>query len=184
MYLDGISTERLYFRKLSISDIADWKEFFNDKEMLRFIGFNKNVDNFSHSKKWIEKQLWRYEHDQFGHHALIDKKTNNLVGQCGLLTQNVNGKDEIEIGYHILPSYCNCGYATEAAMKVRDYAFKKLDIASLISIIHKDNIASSKVAEKIGMKQSEEVKDFPSDLLSYGSFVIYRIDKKIWENIK
>src|SRR5690606_21550114 len=88
--------------------------------------------------------------------ALIDKNTGNFVGQCGLLTQVIDGNTEIEIGYHLLPSYWGKGYATEAAMACKRYAFDHLNINSVISIIHVDNAPSQRVAERIGMQRDRK----------------------------
>jgi len=51
--------------------------------------------------------------------VLMDKKTSQPVGQCGLLIQNIENVDCLEIGYSILPQYWGLGYVTEAAMNVR-----------------------------------------------------------------
>jgi len=56
--------------------------------------------------------------------ALIDKKTNLLVGQCGLLIQSVQNIERLEIGYSILPEYWYNGYASESAIKCKNYAFE------------------------------------------------------------
>jgi RimJ/RimL family protein N-acetyltransferase len=158
MYLDGSETKRLYIRKLEISDMAVWESFFVDNPYLPFLGLDLTLDAKAQSKDWIERQLWRYEHNKFGHHALIDKQTHKLIGQCGLLSQEIEDKLEIEIGYHIMPRLWGRGYATEAAEKFRDYAFHKNVCDSLISIIDVRNIASQKVAEKNGMRKTKSLK--------------------------
>lgn len=83
--------------------------------------------------------------------ALIDKTSNTLIGQCGLLAQTVDDIEELEIGYSILPKYWKKGYASEAAKKCKKYAFENGFAKSLISIIHIDNIPSQKVAANNGM---------------------------------
>ena len=83
--------------------------------------------------------------------VLINKKTNELVGQCGLLVQTVDEIKELEIGYSILPNHWRKGYATEAARKCKAYAKKNNFAESLISTIHIDNIPSQKVAINNGM---------------------------------
>jgi len=97
-----------------------------------------------------------------------------LIGQCGLLLQNIDGVEELEIGYHVLPEHWGKGYAIEAARTWKDYAFKNRISPSLISMIHVDNKASRKVAEKNGMIVDKETvyKDLP--------VVIYRITYSEW----
>lgn len=83
--------------------------------------------------------------------ALSHKSTNEFIGICGLLVQTVDDVQELEIGYSILPNHWKNGYATEAAVKCKEYA-KVNDLTdSLISIIHVDNIPSQKVAQNNGM---------------------------------
>ncbi|MCP4552585.1 MAG: hypothetical protein GY834_11210, partial [Bacteroidetes bacterium] len=76
MYLDGTETKRLLIRKLEISDISIWESFFKNNSFLPFLGLDLTLNIKAQSKDWIERQLWRYENNMYGHHALIDKQTN------------------------------------------------------------------------------------------------------------
>ena len=167
MYLNGAQTDRLNIRKLEIGDIEVWRTFFENNSYLKYLGLDLSLDSKTQSIDWIERQLWRYDNNSYGHHALIDKNTNKFVGQCGLLTQEVENKKEIEIGYHILPKYWGKGYATEAAKKIRDFAFENEITDTLISIIDIRNAASQKVAEKIGMKRTKQIKYDVLDVYVY-----------------
>lgn len=96
--------------------------------------------------------------------ALIVREENQLIGYCGFYHQVVDEKDEIEIGYRIHPEYWNRGIATEAARAVRDYAADVLQLERVISLIHPDNHASRRVAEKNGMRLEKETvfRGFPT----------------------
>ena len=59
--------------------------------------------------------------------ALTLKTTENLILLCGLLVQTVDGMQDLEIGYSVLPQYWHKGYATEAAKKCRESAFLEID---------------------------------------------------------
>jgi len=63
----------------------------------------------------------------------------------------VNDAQKLEVGYHVRSDLHGQGYATEAAAARRDYAGEDLAAKELIAIIHPDNRASERVAEKIGM---------------------------------
>ena len=88
--------------------------------------------------------------------GVVVRSSGALVGYCGFLHQEVDGKKEIEIGYRLHPDYWNKGFATEAARAVRDYAFGELQLPRVVSLIHPDNVASRRVVEKIGMKPEKE----------------------------
>ena len=148
--LEGDRSNRLLFRKLVPSDYYLWLPFHEDpRSSENWIG--ESLEPELACCQWFSKAFYRYENNLGGLNALIDNKTGDLIGQCGLLLQTVDGNKEVEIGYSILPSHWNEGYATEAAIKCKTHAFEKLHIKSLISIIHINNIASRQVALKIGM---------------------------------
>ncbi|MFS4467161.1 GNAT family N-acetyltransferase [Maribacter sp. 2210JD10-5] len=148
--LDGYETERLLFRKIKPSDFNTWLPFHEEPLSSQFWeGLPKNPKIACQQQ--FNRIFERYEKGLGGMNALILKNKNSLVGLCGLLVQEVDGKEELEIGYSILPQYWKMGLATEAAIKCREVAFKEEWASSLISIIHVDNIPSQKVALNNGM---------------------------------
>lgn len=175
-YTDIKYTERLLIRPLEMNDIDIWAHYLADPRTTEFYPDLMKLDIDNWADKWIEKARKRYAEGSFGLMALIEKSTGDFIGQCGLLMQHIDGQDEIEIGYHLLPEYWGKGFATEAAQKFKQLAFNQYGFPHLISIIMTKNIASQKVAERNGMcryKRSEY----------YGSEVyIYRITKIKWEN--
>lgn len=150
LLLEGQESERLLFRKLIHSDFDSWLPFHENPLSNQFWeGLPK--DPVIACEKWFAKAFHRYENQLGGMNVLINKKTNEFVGQCGLLIQTVDEIKELEIGYSILPNHWQKGYATEAARKCKAYAKKNNFAESLISIIHIDNIPSQKVAINNGM---------------------------------
>jgi RimJ/RimL family protein N-acetyltransferase len=79
------------------------------------------------------------------------KDTGEPVGQAGLVKQRLDGKDEWEIGYWMKKACWGKGYASEAAATFRDFAIRDLRLDRVISIIQPANLASIRVAVKIGM---------------------------------
>ena len=173
--LENEATERLNFRILVDSDFDAWSALFQEPEAGQFLGMGHLTTPREQCEEWFRRSYERYEKDLGGMNVLIDKSSGELVGQCGLLVQEVDGITELEIGYSVIPRFWGKGYATEAAQKCRDYAFSRNFTQSLISIIHLENIKSEKVARKNGMIPSKqtEFKGMPVN--------IYRILKEQWE---
>ena len=115
--------------------------------------------NRSMSKGWIEWNLRNYAEYGFGLWAVALKEDGRCIGDCGLTIQQVDGVGELEIGYHILPSHWGRGLATEAAAGCRDYAFGRLQKKRVISWMHPQNLASRRVAEKVGMTLEKQTTD-------------------------
>ena len=174
--LEGQETERLKFRLLNIEDFESWIELFEDFEVCRFLGVDKIETPNERCKLWFELTFDRYRNDLGGQNILIEKSTNKIVGQSGLLVREIDGKQEIEIAYSILPNFRKKGFATESTEKCKNFAFENNFSESLISIIHTENIHSEKVAEKNGMRK---VKNTEFQEMKVN---IYRINSSEWKN--
>lgn len=168
--LTGEETERLKFRLVEPSDFDVWMGLFKTKNIAKFLDLDSKLSELELCNKWFDKAFHRYENDLGGMNALIDKKTDQLIGQCGLLIQTIENIVRLEIGYSILPQFCGKGYASEAAIKCRDFAFEHSFVNSIFSMIHLENIGSEKVALRNGMSFEKKVD----------AFNIFRIDKENW----
>jgi [ribosomal protein S5]-alanine N-acetyltransferase len=102
-------------------------------------------------EEWIERNRSRYESDGYGLWAMLLKNSGELIGDCGCFLRDVAGRDEIEIGYHVRRDLWGNGYATEAAQACMQYAFTKLGVDCVISLIRPENVQSIRVAEKNGL---------------------------------
>jgi len=173
--LDGQETARLRLRLFKKDDLKIMEDMYKDPQDRTFLAMPREPSTKELMDLWWGYCTKRYKSDRGGENAMIDKKTGKLVGQCGLLVQDVNGVEELEVSYAILPQYRNLGYATEAARKLRNYAFEQAFADSLISIIHVDNSASENVARKNGMVNvaSTELWNLPVH--------IYRINVEEWK---
>jgi len=154
-YLEERESERLIIRPLIGSDNLALQEFIMDEQATRFFPDDWKLSP-EKSAEWIDLQLKRYEENRYGLQALIEKKSGEFAGLCGLLTQSVDGIDELEIGYHLIPRFWGNGYATEAAVFFKILGFENDLAKSLISLIDKENIPSQKVAQRNGMTREGE----------------------------
>ena len=75
------------------------------------------------AQAWLNNQLRRYREDGFGLWAVVLKESGEIIGQCGITLQDVNGKWVPEVGYLFERAYWHRGFATEAAIACKEYAF-------------------------------------------------------------
>ena len=143
-----LETPRLTLREFHPEDVDALSLILSDPETMRFY-----VKPFDHhgTEEWITRNRLRYTNDGHGLWAMILKSSGELIGDCSLTVQDVEGANEIEIGYHVRRDHWRQGFATEAARACRDYGFAHLDVSRLVSIIRPENLASRRVAEKNGM---------------------------------
>lgn len=178
----SLETERLILRPFMDDDLPFLNYLHSDLEVMRYtIGRTR-----SHSENIAYIRLMNdlYERN-IGQLLVIRKSDNTPIGRAGLfcfngvndenmnwyyigLADNVRKKGDtfelIELGFSFAKPYWGNGYATEAAGAVKDHAFDTLNYAKLSSLVIKENIASIKVAQKLGASQMIDcmVEDKPS----------------------
>ena len=155
-----LETSRLILRQFLPADADALALVLSDPETMRFYPApydRAGVEN------WIARNLRRYTDDGHGLWAMVLKATGELIGDCGLTVQEVDGSTEIEVGYHVRRDLWGQGLATEAARACRDYGFARLPVERIISLIRPENLPSCRVAEKNGMTVWKEVtwRDLP-----------------------
>jgi len=153
-------TERLKFRLLEPEDFDSWIGLFKAENVAKYLDLDASLSDSELCKAWFDKAFYRYDNNLGGMNVLVDKETNHLVGQCGLLIQSIEDEQRLEIGYSILPEFWNRGFASEAAAKCKHFAFENDFADSLISMVHEENIGSEKVALKNGMTLEKKIKSF------------------------
>lgn len=149
-----LETERLVLRRMEMSDIDDLMGIFSDPVAMRYYPATKSRQEV---EGWVRWTLGSYEDHGFGLWVAILKDSGEFAGQCGLTVQEVEGRDEVEIGYLFLRKYWGRGLATEAATAARDHGFQTLGYRRLVSLIDPGNLASRRVAEKVGMALEKKI---------------------------
>jgi RimJ/RimL family protein N-acetyltransferase len=140
-----LETERLRLRGWRDEDHAPFADLFADETTGRFLGGPCGPD-----------EAWRRMSNQVGHWvmrgygawALEEKASGRWVGYSGLW--NPYGWPGPELMWAIAPGDRGRGYATEAAGRARDYAYRRFGWTTLISCIAPDNLASHRVAQRLG----------------------------------
>jgi len=150
-----LRTKRLLLRHLHLLDAEPMYRIFGDAEVMRF---GDGVQSMEWVKGWLRTCRQHYRTWGFGPYAVLKRSSREVIGYCGLFYfPDVAGQPEVEAGYRLVRSAWGNGYATEAAQAVRDYAFEKLGMKRLIALIDPSNIASVRVAEKLGMHYEKDV---------------------------
>ncbi len=160
-------TPRLILREFAIEDVDALALVLSDPETMRFY---PAVLDRAGVERWIRRNQRRYADHGHGLWAMVLKATGEVIGDCGLTVQEVDGTNEIEIGYHVRRDLWGQGLASEAAQACRDYGFAKLPVERLISLIRPENLPSRRVAEKNGMKIWKEIlwRDLPHLVYAIG----------------
>lgn len=143
-----LNTRRLSLREMEQADLPALCKMLQDPAVMYAY---EHAFTDTEAQEWLTKQKGRYQADGFGLWAVILRETGEMIGQCGLTMQDVNGKQVPEVGYLFQKAFWHQGYASEAAIACKEYAFTTLDVREVFSIIRDNNIASQKVAEKNGM---------------------------------
>jgi [ribosomal protein S5]-alanine N-acetyltransferase len=157
-----IETERLLLEPLDVSRLDEFVALTADPDTMRYSSsggpFSRDVaeQNFAAS-------LVRLREHGFGRRWIVDKETGAGLGftetkYFGESCDDVS-PDEVEIGWMLMPPAWGHGYATEAGAAVRDEAFGRLELESIVAEHHPANSASGRVMEKLGMEFERDVVD-------------------------
>lgn len=167
-----IETERLRLREYTWEDYDALYAILADPETMRF--YPKPYDE-EKVRGWITWNLKNYREHGFGIWAVTRKDTGEMIGNCGLTIQMIDGEPLPEIGYHIRRDCWRRGYGSEAARAVRDWAFENTGYGCLYSYMKYTNLPSQATAMANGM---EKVKAYPNE--KDGVTCVYAITRERW----
>lgn len=166
-------TDRLIIREMTQSDLDALCKIMCDEDVMK--ASYENAFSIDEVQAWLNRHLKRYEVYGFGLWAVVLKETNEMIGQCGITIQEWNDKEILEIGYLFQKAFWHKGYAAEAAIACKEYAFSNLNAKSIYSCVRDTNIASQNVAIRNGMKIVDRfTKNFRYVDMN---FVLYSVDK-------
>ena len=141
-----LSSERIILRGWQNSDFHPYTTLVSDPVMMRFVGggavsYKKARKEFDGMREqWIDRKI--------GIFVIADKTSNELLGFTGLFESPL--LDEPELSWSLSAKNHGKGYASEAAILARNWAFREHNIGPLMSLVHPNNISSKRVAERLG----------------------------------
>jgi len=147
-------TDRLLLREFTMDDLAPLTAMHLDPEVTRFIGLRTPEETRKSLCEWIAD----YRSLGFAKWAVVLLRSGELIGRCGLGMEEYDGVSEPELGWTFARAHWGNGYATEAASAAMKQAFGFLRLRRIISLIRPQNLASRRVAERIGMTFERDVQ--------------------------
>ncbi|MBR5111250.1 MAG: GNAT family N-acetyltransferase [Clostridia bacterium] len=168
-----LETERLFLREMDQNDYDALYAVLADHDIMRHYPYAFDEERV---RGWIQRNMARYRENGFGLWAVCLKQTGEMIGDCGLTLQTIDGEILPEIGYHIRADCQRKGYAKEAAKAVMDWAFEHTDYPAVYSYCKYTNAPSVKTAEAIGMRF---MKEYPDE--ANGVTHVSRITRDEWK---
>ena len=170
-----IETERLFLREMKENDFDALYEVLADSDIMRHYPYTFDE---SRVRNWIQRNIERYRIFGFGLWAVCLKETGEMIGDCGITLQLIDGQIKPEIGYHIRADKQRNGYAKEAAIAVRDWTFNNTPFQIVYSYMKYTNEPSEKTAISYGCKQVDEYKDDENEITK-----VFAISKDQWADL-
>ncbi len=133
-------------------DLDNMAALLGDPQVMSFYPAPKSREE---AAAWIRWNQHNYAEHGYGL-WIVETHEGEFIGDCGLTWQRVNAERKLEVGYHVRSDMQSRGFATEAAAACRDFARNRVRATELVAIIHPDNRASERVAEKIGMRRGPD----------------------------
>ena len=167
-----IETERLFLREMTEDDFDALYHVLSDSDIMQHYPY---VFDEARVRNWIQRNIERYRVFGFGLWAVCLKESSEMIGDCGLTMQIINGQIKPEIGYHIRADKQRKGYAKEAAIAVRDWAFNNTPFRIICSYMKHTNAPSEKTALSYGCRQVDEYADSINEIIK-----VYAISREEW----
>jgi RimJ/RimL family protein N-acetyltransferase len=164
-----LETERLVLRPPTLDDAPDAAGMLGDPEVMRFLG--GEIVPAEAVPAVVEKWIGRWDDNGCGPFSILRAEDGRWLGRAGLLVWDVRtwthttfarggGHAQPELGWALAHEHWGHGYATEAALAVREWAYGERGVGRLISVIAPDNERSQRLARRLGATPAETVNLF------------------------
>lgn len=161
-----VETERLILRPFEASDLDEWaRVIFDDPEVTRYLP-KRSVSPREHAE--LNLQAMNEEWSQYGYSwwAVTDKKTERLIGHCGLSYNGVY-EGETELTYALAKDTWGKRVATEAAWASVRFGFETIQLERIFACAFPENVGSRRVMEHIGFIYEKDTQYLGFDVVYY-----------------
>jgi ribosomal-protein-alanine N-acetyltransferase len=148
-----IETDRLIIRSIQEVDSEPLAALWADPDVTYYMGGPRSYEELL---RMLTKDAQVDPQPVFDLWPVIEKKTGQIVGHCGIIEKEIDGRNQYEIVYVLARSAWGKGFATEAASSLKGYAFNELGLKRVVALIDPDNLKSEKVATKIGLRYEKD----------------------------
>ncbi|HZV06756.1 MAG TPA: GNAT family N-acetyltransferase [Gemmataceae bacterium] len=170
--LESLQTPHLHLSRMTADDLDDLTRMHLDPRVMATLG---GVRSAEQTRDWLERQMGHWERCGFGLWMARERQTGQFAGRGGLHYIEIDGREEIEVGYCFLPDFWGRGLATELARESIRAGFSVLNAPELVCFTLTTNHASQRVMQKAGFRYSRDLlyKDLPH--------VLYRLRREEWQ---
>lgn len=161
-----LETDRLVLRMFREDDFDQYAAICADPQVTRYLSQGQPLARWE-AWRQMATILGHWQLKGYGPWAVEEKSTGRLLGRIGFF--NPDGWPGFELGWVLVRDSWGKGYATEGARRALDYAFTEMGRDHVISLIHPENQASVRVAQRIGEKLEGRTQLFEHEVLIYGA---------------
>ena len=144
-----LHTERLTLRPMCTADAYDMYEYACREDVTTFLLWSPHP-SVSYTRDYLAYIESRYATCEFFDWAITLKQSGKMIGTVGF-TKIDAPHNCAEIGYVLNPEYHGEGLGYEAAERIVDFGFERLDLHRIEAKFMKGNAPSVRVMEKLGM---------------------------------
>jgi ribosomal-protein-alanine N-acetyltransferase len=157
---DNLQTERLLLTRMSANDLDDLTRLHLDQRVMATLGGIRSPEQ---TREWLDRQIGHWQSCGFGLWMARERESGRFAGRGGLHHIEIDGRDEIEVGYCFLSEFWGRGLATELARESIRTAFDDLNLPELVCFTLTTNLASQRVMQKAGFRYERDLlwKDLP-----------------------
>lgn len=165
---------KITLRKPAMTDLKDFHEIFNDKEVAKQLSDYPYPLSLEKAKNKLQETIDKNNQGDYYEFSIITD--SNFVGLI-VLEKPSKDKKTFTLGYAIGRKFWNKGITTEAIKQICDFGFNKLNLDKIQADNDEDNPASGRVLEKNGFKFVKKMKKTRHELNK-------KVNVLYWERLK
>jgi [ribosomal protein S5]-alanine N-acetyltransferase len=152
--LEAFSTPRLRAERLTAAHWPDLRRMDENEQFMALLG---GVRDEAGMAAYLEMNVKHWANHGFGMWMLRDAASSAVIGRAILRHLDVEGVDEVEVGYGFMPEYWGRGLATEIANACIRIGFDRLGLPSMVAITTPPNLGSQRVMQKAGLVYERDI---------------------------